>query len=212
MKRFSIIICLLLGLSLSFWFCQRRLFKNIDISGRLVNYFTKEPITENMTLMGDDATSAKEVQMRTQTIATGKSDENGHFNFKTKASRRNSYYLFVRYGEPTTDNTYFQQYSFSVNENSKTELGDVLIGHHFFTCNVKIIATSNYSIAVGSTICKPGSTTQMKYTRKYSSEEFKDNKKMFIIGYTLFDNATTTYSSVSIPIGTYDTLSTTIQY
>src|SRR4051812_6742870 len=130
MKRFTIIISLFSITSLAFWFCQKKLFKRIHATGRLLNYYTKEPIIENVSLVGDDATSSKNSQERSRTMCSDKTDENGYFDIKSNASRRNHYYIYVRYWEEKTDNSWYSPYAFTCKENGTTDLGDFLIGSH----------------------------------------------------------------------------------
>ena len=197
---------------LLFYFCQKKIFKNIEAHGRIVNYITNQPISTDITLRTADATSAKNLPY--VDLYKTNSSGDGTFHFKTKASRRDKYDLYIG------QSSYQYAQDISLKEGSNTDLGEILIGDYTFNCQVTIVPVTSSSIefyqSVGMTspgyTFAPGTSTVFTHSTKYSISEYQANGNNYKLGYKIFPGSVTTYSYVNIPINSSNTLSVTINY
>jgi hypothetical protein len=109
----------------------------VEVSGYVVDYFTNEPLQVEVTLMGDDATSAKNSTEGTITLAKTTSNSDGSFYIKTRPSRRSNYYISIQTGEKK---------EISVELNKNVDLGIFYAGSHDFICNITVIPRSDSSL------------------------------------------------------------------
>ena len=121
------------------WFCQRIPFEKVEVRGRLIGAGSNIPLQVKVELHCDDATSAKDSEKNVFTIATTTSNSDGSFTLKATASRRNTYYLYVKLDSlPGAENVDVKTgkllmnmgnhaESFSANTKGITDLGDLFI-------------------------------------------------------------------------------------
>ncbi len=204
---FRILLCSIL----LFWFCQKKLFKTVEGHGRIVNYITNEPIQTDITLRSADATSAKNLPYVDLYKFNSKSD--GTFHFKTRASRRDKYDLYI--GQTSYQ---YAQY-IDLKQGSDAELGDVLIGDYTFNCQVTLIPVTSSAIDFYQTVGMSqgyyfvaGTATVFTHSTKYSIKDYETYKHNYQLGFKIFPGGVTTYSFVNIPINSSNTLSVTINY
>ncbi len=212
MNKSKLIIAILIFSALTFWFCQKKMFDTVEVHGRVVNYITKIPILTDISLMADDATTAKDVPQIS--LCKVGSESNGYFDIKTNASARGNYNLLI--GEES------YKYKISVNpkENSNTNLDDVLIGDYTFNCQVTLVPVSSsdidfYRNGIGNSPdlhFNAGTSTQFTYTSKYSIQDYNTTGHYFWLWYKTYPGGVTSYSLATIPINSGNTLSITINY
>jgi hypothetical protein len=111
----------------------------VEVSGRVLDYFTHEPIQVEVALMGDDATSAKSQSEGTIFLASMTSKSDGTFHLKSKPSRRDNYYISVFGGV-------YEKIDIELNKNN--DLGDFIAGSHDIFCNITVIPRSDSTLRV----------------------------------------------------------------
>jgi hypothetical protein len=206
-KRKIVVLVILTGLS--FWFCQKKLFKKVQGHGRVLNYITKEPISCNIDVTSTSATTSKDVP-HVNLISTSSASD-GTFNFKTKASKSNDYYVKFN-----LDNDYSPEYGISLKDGKDSDLGDILTGKFTFSCNITLISVSSSTLTIlytqnGNVEFPPGSTTQFMSKVTWNKEFYKDQNGLFPIQ-CLLDGSSSTYSLIQIPINGPSVLNYTINY
>lgn len=89
---------------LSFGDCQKRIFRNVHVKGRIISFITNQPVEGvSVFLSADDVTSGKQSQLGSVEIAEGKTNSEGVYNLEGKASRRNNYYVSVQFEDIAGD-------------------------------------------------------------------------------------------------------------
>ena len=199
---------------LNFTSCQKKLQGHVEVSGYVVDYFTNEPLQVEVTLMGDDATSAKNSTEGTITLAKTTSNSDGSFYIKTRPSRRSNYYISIQTGEKK---------EISVELNKNVDLGIFYAGSHDFICNITVIPRSDSSLQLqkGPSIndCHsfaPGTTTTVQNSITLYQNNYNSYNKCFPIWYTAKYKYSPYYGTSyykSIPITSLTTpLTATVYY
>jgi hypothetical protein len=199
MKFTSGIKVILFVLLIAFCFCQKKLFEKVVVGGRVLNFWTKEPLQETVSLMGDDVTSAKESQYGTMLIASGTPDVEGYFVLRGRASKRNHY--CIRAGESDR----YQTTYFSIT-GSNYDVGDLYGGEHDFYCKVQLQSVTTNSITIeGSTYGTGTNTILLKKTLAFNN---------YLGGYQFFFRLSNSDrdSLRSLSITNSDTVFTSIKY
>jgi len=132
MKK-SIIITgsLMLILTLSLAYCSKKLFHKVGVHGRLVHFYTKQPVPfTRVTLSSDDLHTKGNAHI---TLESAVSDGNGFFTIKTRASRSHYYYL-------NTENS--GDLPVDLNEGHTTDIGDFLTGSQAFIYKLRLLAVN----------------------------------------------------------------------
>lgn len=123
MTRRLFIISILLFLTI--FSCQKKIFKRVTVTGRLVDAVSQLPLTDTkVALYTDDATSAKNSTENTIVLVTTTTDIDGTFKLSSNASRRGYYY--IRCGSSLKTALVNGSNRFSIPDNSKKDLGDVI--------------------------------------------------------------------------------------
>ena len=193
--------------------CQKESTGFVEVKGHVVDYFTKEPIKVEVSLYGDDATSAKSSTQGSILLTKGSSDSDGTFNLSTKPSKRHNYYINIFGGD-------FNK--LTIKENQSNDLGEFLAGSHKFYCNISLIPRSDSTFvlqkefAPGTKVFAPGTRVTIKDSVFYYKASFDDYKQSYHISYTtvcpFVPNYRTDYHKL-VPIKTLTgTLSATISY
>lgn len=121
-RRLFIISILLFVTTFS---CQKKLFKTVTVTGRLVDESTQQPLANTkVALYTDDVTSAKNSAKNTIGLVSTNTNSDGTFKLKSNASKRNSYYIRCKNSLTTASVNGFN--SFSVSDNSTKYLGNVI--------------------------------------------------------------------------------------
>ena len=105
--------------------CQKKLFKRVTVTGRLVDVSTQLPLADTkVALYTDDATSAKNSTENTIQLVSTTTSNDGTFILSSNSSRCGLYYIRCGNSLKTASVNGFN--SFSVPDNSKKDLGDVI--------------------------------------------------------------------------------------
>ncbi len=119
MKNYFLI---LIGLCLMYMLsCNKKIFHNVEVKGRVIHFVTKQPIACTLILWSNGATfggSKRETQ-----LGTTNTDENGFFTIKCKASN-DSHYLLQIVGSLMVSQTN-EPFSILVTEDKVTNLGNI---------------------------------------------------------------------------------------
>ncbi len=152
-------------------FCEKKIFKKIKATGRILHFYTKQPISTGLSLVSDNQFSGS---AKTVDIASGHSDENGYFTLKGKASKANPYYLYI-----SEDRGQARQ--ITLRENSTTDLGTFYTGSHTFHYKVRLIPDSGKcfkAYAPAQTLYFPAGTyTTLVFSNKVTWEDILSDLK-----------------------------------
>jgi hypothetical protein len=122
-RRLIIILVIFFATVLS---CQKKIFKRVTVTGRLLEISTQAPLGEKeIVLYGDDVTSAKSSQMGTIKLATRYTRKDGTFKISCNSSRRGRYYL--RAGDQGNLVLIDASEVFYVPDNTRKNLGDIFV-------------------------------------------------------------------------------------
>ena len=120
---------------------QTKLFMNIEVQGRLVNFYTKEPIPNSVVkLKANNVHSASSYSPASILLDTYTTNNDGTFILKSKASKGENYYIEL----DTRDHIYnlWSDTSFTSTPNKIVQLGDIYSGEHLYLFKVRFIPTS----------------------------------------------------------------------
>ncbi|HQQ94209.1 MAG TPA: hypothetical protein PLQ93_06620 [Bacteroidia bacterium] len=186
----------------------------VEVTGRVLDYYTLEPIQVRVRLMGDDATSAKDSQKGTVQLATEVSDQDGTFKLRSKPSKRSNYYIHISDGD-------FKE--LNIQENQSNALGDFISGQHTFTCSITIIPRSDSSLHVAKGSLQQsyysfssGTSATVQNTMTIYASGWRSYNKSFPIWYTTYCYYPAHYSTnyfIAVPISALNApLTTTLYY
>jgi hypothetical protein len=170
--------------------CQKKMSGHVEVSGRLINYYTGEPIAATVVLRADDATSAKDSQRASQTLCSVKTNGDGSFTLRSRPSKKSSYYLFID-GDPyDTGRNYDGQIDLSVNK--KSDLGEIKWGSKIFYCDITLVSAGDSCIDVQSynnayREFSKGTSLTYRDSVKYTYTEFLQAKGNYLLGYRKSD-------------------------
>lgn len=177
-----IVITFFLVVCISFLSCQKSLRGYIKVNGRVLDYFTNEPIKIRVSLMGDDVTSAKNYAEGSITLATTTTNSDGTFSLQSKPSKRGRYYIAVA-GEVT------KRVNVELEQNN--DVGDFLAGSHVFLCNITVIPRSDSTLRLQKGMLKSdyyffdkGTTAVVQNSITLNALSFNNFNKSFPIWYT----------------------------
>ncbi|MBI2722613.1 MAG: hypothetical protein HYX39_10605 [Bacteroidetes bacterium] len=150
---------------------QKKLFKNVTISGRLVNYYTKEPIADiSVELRGNDVHSQSTYAIGATLLTSETTDNSGRFVLKSKQSKDHPQY-YLRHKSSGGYSLY--DFSFKVNSNNY-ELGDVPSGTYTFKVYLRFLSATNNCAFVDlptadlNLLSGKDTTIQMSFTKNYN--------------------------------------------
>jgi hypothetical protein len=199
--------------------CQKRLFGKVEVHGRIVNYYTGEPMTATVALVADDVTSAKNSAEASITLDKETTKSDGTFSLKSRPSKRGRYYLWVN-GRPWEETNSYGKIDVS---NGVTELGDIKAGTYTFYCNITLVPVSDSCIDIrksdGSYASfAKGTSTVYNHFLEYSYKRYRENGGKYRIDYQKSDcihqnyyNNDFKYFTVELPLSSA-VLSSTISY
>lgn len=221
-KHKAIFLLIIAALALTFIFCQKKLFGSVEVHGQILNYFTYEPISVDVTLVADNVHSASSYAPESITLAETTSKSDGTFSLKSKPSKGSNYYLHI-------DNMHFydaktEQSKIELSKNSKKDMGVILSGSQEFICKVTLVSTSGskciwfYDRPNNKyTFFNTGTNTTIIYKQKYDVRTYESNQHKFLVECRIdYYNPSNTYilsnTSFWIPINSTDTLTQIINY
>jgi hypothetical protein len=198
---------------------QTKLFKKIEVTGRLVNYFSKEPVANAIVhLLADDVHSGKSSAYAAIALASATTDENGLFVIKCKQSKKTEYYIKISDEDPTN----YTQYDTSFKTtDSKIDLGNINCRNHNINFKVHLIPssgncawvqTSNFNSL--SKISSSTDTTIFLNVNWYYSlvKEMNWVRPYYVRTENCVNQATISVMSYSIPITIVDTIKYQINF
>jgi hypothetical protein len=207
--------------ALTLIFCQKKLFGWVEVHGQVVNYFTKEPISVDITLNADDVHSASSFAPESIILEKTTSKSDGTFSIKSKQSKVPNYYLHVdktHFFDPVT-----KESKIDLKKKNKKDMGIIFAGTHEFTCKVSIVSTSGKCLWFYDrqnnkyTYFNSGTNTDIVYKQKISAGAFEDLQHNFLVECRIDFcepnmNPVFSNTSFSVPITSADTLNFTINY
>lgn len=142
MRKYLVIIIIFVALINVDCERQTKLFKNIEVQGRLVNFYTKAPIPNSVVkLKANNVHSSSSYSEASILLDSYTTNGDGTFILKSKASRGEDYYLQLDtdehiYSYTSTDT------SFSSQPNKIVQLGDIYFGEHLYWFKIRFVPTS----------------------------------------------------------------------
>lgn len=215
----SFFICLP---ALVFICCQKKIFGNVEVKGRLVHFYTGLPTTGKVTLFADNVHSSSSCAPESILLATAQAGTDGNFTLKSKLSKGKNYYLHIndwRFYDYQTE-----QSAISISKNKETNLGDIIAGEMTFICKIKIVSVSGKSLWLfktdsnNFTYYAPGSPeTTVVQVQNFDAKGFKELHHSFplklkIDNYNSSDYYILADKIIYVPINSSDTLNYTINY
>lgn len=200
------IICLAVLVFILFS-CQKKARGYVEVKGRVLDYFTHDPISTTVELRANDIHESN-YQLRDAAILLSSSGTkaDGSFDLRSKPSKDSEYYLWV---------TKVTSLKPNLKENSVNDLGNIYGGSHTFSCSISFIPRSDSSLTVGNLVFSAGTYTQVMITAKYGVHEYEGNKHNFCVGYETTCKYLPNYStnnSVCVPIVDLNSILTTTVY
>jgi hypothetical protein len=201
--------------------CKKSLFGKVEVKGRLVDYFTNQPVAASVKLGGDD-NNQKNAQPAI-ILATVKTDNDGTFTIKDKAVKSGQYYLsfqgISQNGSTSAFDAAGKIDKFSIAKNGSKDFGTLYETTHTFYCKITLNYTSNVNNDIyidyigGNLIYFPsGVNTQTTTVVKYFKSDYESHNHNFDFTYLLLGPSVNHRYSVSVPILSEDTVYTTINY
>lgn len=220
MKKYIRLI--IISCSLLFIDCNRqtRFFKNIEVHGRLVNFFTKQPIQNvEVRLRANDAHSASSYAEARILLDSYSTDNNGDFVLKSKASKQDDYQIQL----DTEDHIY--SYSsvdtfFTSKPNNIIYIGNIYSGEHLFWFKIQFFSTTGncawvYSQNQQYVKINSGTDTTIVFNSLLSYYFLRENKNIYNYHYKIGSCAnpnSAIYASKTIAISSADTIHSQINY
>jgi|GEM_PF-4661581 len=186
-------------------FCTKKAFKNIKVKGRLIHFFTKQPLSSDVFIVSDNNFSGRSKSIDIGSDATS---SEGYFSIKGRASKQNSYYLNI------PDESEMRK--IDLKEGQTNDLGEIYSGSHVFFCRVTLIPDSGKCLQFyGNSILNFPAGTQTTFV--YSIvKHWNDPVLSFPVSYITFNcnnnPASKLIYSTGLPISGTDTLHYTIRY
>jgi len=150
---------------------QKKLFKNVTVTGRLVNYFSKAPLIDvSVELRGNDVHSSSSYAIGKELLTSTTTDNTGHFVLDSKQSKDHpQYYLKHR------SSGGYDIYDTAFRVASTThDIGDILSGSYTFKVNVRFLSNTNscafadLSFSGLNLLAGQDTTIQLTSTKSYS--------------------------------------------
>jgi len=141
LKKTLYIIAILVFCCFTFWCCNKRPFATIEITGRVLNSWTKAPMPCQVNLWVGGATPGSKGTTNYGNFTT---NADGAFDVKSNAEwNGNDYTLQII---PTNLGGYSFNENYTVNKNKSIDVGDILAGYVVVTCKITINSVSGDSI------------------------------------------------------------------
>lgn len=213
LKKPIYIVAILVFCCFTFWFCEKRPFANIEITGRVINFWTKAPEPTQIQLWVGGASPGSKGTTQYGSCST---NADGTFDIKSNAEWNGDSYtlMFI----PTNSNAISFYKSYTVSKNKTLDVGDILGGFVFLTCKVTLNSVSGDSIkflqigGTPQTVFSAGTHTVITAT-SYADNSFQkiSGNYFYTIIYKLSNS--TADSTIMVPLNPpSDTTSVTINY
>ncbi len=189
---------------------QTKLFKDIEVRGRLINYFTKEPISdEKIVLRSNDVHSASSYALASIELASPITNSDGSFILKSKASKKNKYYLQI--GDSLHFNDAVYDTSFTAEPGTNLNLGTLNSGVHDIFYKIRFTSVSGsclwYAFQNPNPIrIRSGADTTIKFNSRMAYINIKSNLIHWIVNIgDCNDPINVNSSAFSFPLNYKDT-------
>ncbi len=158
---------------------QTKLFKTIEVRGTLFNYFTKKPMSGSIVkLKANDVHSASSYSEGSTILASTITNSDGSFVLKSKASKKDYYYIQLE-GERHISSRTNSDTAFMSPPDKIIYVGKLYSGEYTFSYKVRFKSTTG--------LCA--------WIKNNNQEEIKINAGTDTI---IFTNATPTYQSIRV--------------
>jgi hypothetical protein len=211
MKKIGLITIIIFSLFL-FCFCQKKLFKHVEIHGRVLNYITKQPVMMQVQLRCRERGSGSSYTQGRYIMATTWPNTDGTFYIKSGAAKEGGgYYLEVEDKPALWERI-------TLVEGKNNDLGDILVGNYTFYCKVTLVPVTNSSIDIinrdggNDTHFNSGTSTLYLSHENKIKDKYNQNPNYTVEYYVNDPSGTRTYKSVSVPSPNGDTLNAVINY
>lgn len=210
LKKPVYIVTLLVFFCFAFWGCQKKLFKKVELHGRVLNFITKAPINASITLYGNYSSSNQTSTFLGSTNTNG----DGTFSLKTPAAVHEKYDLRITDNISLTLNP-----NVSLKDNSDIDIGTLFMGTFTFNCKITINPIDGSAIDIlfaGANATNihfnAGTSTSFKTFQTYDYSAYHQNNNSFPIRYRKYPVGVAKDTTVFVPAPNQDTLSVTINY
>ena len=203
MKKPLYIVGIVLFCSFTFLFCQKKLFKNVEVHGRVINYITGAPEQAGINLYGNAGPSDQNSIDMVRSHTYG----DGTFYIKSKAAESEVYYLQVLPTSSTGLDT-----NIVLKDGQNVDIGNFLAGSYTFFCRVTIIPVTGSAIDIGNSHYTAGTSTQFMLSSTMNIDTYTALNHMYVLVYKTYPAVIAKDSSIYVPIHSTDTLNCTIYY
>jgi hypothetical protein len=200
LKRSTIFLGGFFLLSLSC--CEKKLFHRVNVKGRILNYYTGQPISTTVFLVSDNNFSGSSKSVG---IGSATSNEGGYFSIEGKASKANSYFLSCQ-GIAT-------EMRIDVKEDEVTDIGTLYGGS--YTLNIKLTLISDsgkcFKSSYPSFSFPVGTNTVVVFQKENNSP----GDSLYYFGYTTYQcqsGPSTNYFWLNSRVKGIDTARFTVRY
>ncbi len=212
MKKTTFIIATLIFCCFTFWFCEKNALTNIEIHGRVLNFWDKSPMPSQVQLWVGGSMPGTNGTTNYGNFAT---NADGSFDVKSNGQWNGNDYTLVFIPANTSGDEFNAHYTVSNNQNLNA--GDILTGHVTIVCKITLNSVSGASInflQIGSapqTTFTAGTHTVITASSYYDSDAIKNVGNFYPITYSL--STGTTDTTIMVPLHPpADTASVTINY
>ena len=218
MKKYLVIIITFISLLNIDCNRQTKLFKNIEVQGRLVNFFTKEPIPNvEVRLRANDVHSSSSYAEARILLDSYTTNNDGSFILKSKASKEENYQIQI-----DTENHIYSSVDtfFSSQPNKIVNIGDIYFGEHTYWYKVRLIPTTGscawvYNQNQQFIKVNTGVDTTILYNSSISYYTLRENKNDYWFSYktgSCINSNSAIYQNKTFQITSVDTMMLQINY
>jgi len=211
MKKLINLFCILI-FCLAFLSCEKRPFATIEVKGRVLNFWSKSPITSSIALWVGSSTPGSK---GTTNYGSYSTNSDGSFDIKSNAQWNGNNYTLVFVPSSSSGDAFNEKYA--VSKNQTLDIGDILVGHLSIICKVTLNSVSGASIKftkIGSTpqtTFNAGTHAVITASSYYDSYSIQTVGNFYPISYRLSTSAAD--SNIRVPLHPpTDTTSVTINY
>ena len=193
LKKPIYIIVILVFCCFAFWCCNKRPFAHVEITGQVVNFWTKAPVPTGIKLWVGGASPGSKGTTYFGSYAT---NADGTFDIKSNAEWNGDNYML--------EGDSFSYINCTVPKHKIVDVGDILAGSVNISCKVTLNSVSGASInflEIGSTPqtnFSAGTHTIITASSNYFSGDFQTTGNFYTIVYKL--STSTTDSTIMIPL------------
>ena len=153
--RYSLKLLLLFAIVLlTTTFCEKKLFAHVKVTGRVLNFFTRQPVSTDVWLVSMNKFSGSSDE--DVLIGISSTDVNGYFTIGGRASRAEVYFLGI-----SADSFDPRPLSIKVKDGKTTDLGTFLTFPQSFNYHITLIPDSGNCIIILNDTVPAGTHTAL---------------------------------------------------